>query len=192
VKEVYHGYIMVLPVDARWIDALDPLECAKMIVRSDDTLGLYHVNMDYDLYDDLDAFDDELTISAMEAADEQRNTFKKKAAGGRTEFDTDRLYAKTVFKFLTPEDSEDRAIKLTVQPIAEDEDEVTLPLEPFEISVSTVEHTHMKSYICFWIARDDIHPRRRGKDETAPEKPISTAKKKLQAKRQAKAAMKTE
>jgi hypothetical protein len=21
-----------------------------------------------------------------------------------------------------------------------------------------VEHTHMKSYICFWIARDDIHP----------------------------------
>lgn len=59
---------LLLQVDMRWMTALNPLDVAKM-------MELYHVNMDYDLYSDLDSLDPELIHSCMEAADEKRNIF---------------------------------------------------------------------------------------------------------------------
>ena len=72
-------------------------------------------------------------------------------------------------------------------PISTNDDEVTLPFQLFDVDWQHQEEGQGTShYLIFTVCRDDIRPRRRGRNSAPMEAPISKAKKALLGRRLAK------
>lgn len=173
LRKEYDGFCIILPFDQRWLQDDENVDFFKATLSSNDSVVLEHINYDYDMYHFPESFDDDLGEEVYKSMDVARNDFKDNHES--------RLLTKTILHFPTPHDSEKRQIELTVEPICEEDDGVSLPFDVIDV---THDHPALgsftKCYAAFWVCRDDIRSTKRGKAENTASR-LSKAKQKMQA-----------
>jgi hypothetical protein len=171
LRKVYDGFIIVLPVDGRWGEDAPSVDFHKATVTSNDTVCVEAINYDYELFHHPELFEDILGDEAATYIDEARNSFKD---------NVDRLLTKTIIKFPTPADSEEREIQLTAKPICEEDDDVTLPFEYFDIVTNHKKIGKVtKHYVAWYLCREDKKSAKRGKEEPDEDAMLSKAQRKM-------------
>ena len=117
---------ILTPVDGRWSEDHPKTEFYIARVVADDTVCLCYRAYNYEAFHSPSSFDTlgEETVNSM---DEARNSFTD---------DDSRSLTKVYLKFPTPRDSEERHMILSTKPICQEDDEVALPYDYFDITIT--------------------------------------------------------